>query len=112
MVTYLPLYLQNAFGLSPAVAGLGMLPFALPLFFFPRIAAALATRISGRALLSIGLAIVAAGNLATAAVGAANLPYALVPLGMGVTGAGAGLLTAETPKVSLRCLPPEQAGTS
>ena len=32
MMTYLPLYLQNVFALSPAVAGLGMLPFALPLF--------------------------------------------------------------------------------
>ena len=39
MMTYLPLYLQNVFGLSPAAAGLGMLPFALPLFFCPRIAA-------------------------------------------------------------------------
>ena len=38
MMTYLPLYLQNVFGLSPAAAGLGMLPFALPLFFCPRIA--------------------------------------------------------------------------
>src|SRR5258708_12387597 len=52
MMTYLPLYLQNAFGLSPAAAGLGMLPFALPLFFFPRIAPALASRLSDRPLLS------------------------------------------------------------
>lgn len=110
MMTYLPLYLQNAFGLSPAAAGLGMLPFALPLFFFPRIAAALATRISGRALLSIGLAIVAAGNLATAAVVAANLPYALVALGMVVTGCGAGLLNGETAKVSMSVVPPERGG--
>ena len=35
MMTYLPLYLQNIFGLSPAAAGLAMLPFALPLFLFP-----------------------------------------------------------------------------
>jgi hypothetical protein len=50
MMTYLPLYLQNVFGLNPAAAGLSMLPFALPLFFFPRIAAALSAKISGRAL--------------------------------------------------------------
>src|ERR1700722_12098313 len=37
MMTYLPLYLQNVFALSPAAAGLGMLPFALPLFLCPRI---------------------------------------------------------------------------
>lgn len=47
MMTYLPLYLQNVFGLAAAAAGFGMLPFALPLFFCPRIAAVLAMRISG-----------------------------------------------------------------
>ena len=60
MMTYLPLYLQNVFALSPAAAGLGMLPFALPLFICPRIAASLSARISGRDLLALGLAIVAA----------------------------------------------------
>ena len=73
MMTYLPLYLQNVFALSPAAAGLGMLPFALPLFFCPRIAASLSNRISGRDLLALGLAIVALGNLATAAMVAAYL---------------------------------------
>ena len=75
MMTYLPLYLQNAFSLSPAAAGLGMLPFALPLFFCPRIAVALANRISGRDLLTLGLAIVAAGNVATALMAGSHLPY-------------------------------------
>ena len=64
-MTYLPLYLHNAFGLGAAAAGFGMLPFALPLFFCPRIAAALAMRVSGRVLLTVGLAIVALGNIAT-----------------------------------------------
>jgi hypothetical protein len=61
MMTYLPLYLylQNAFGLGAAAAGFGMLTFALPLFFCPRIAAALAMQVSGRALLTAGLAVVA-----------------------------------------------------
>jgi nitrate/nitrite transporter NarK len=58
MMTYLPLYLQNSFGFSPAQAGVRMLPLALPLFFFPRIAAALAAKLSGRTLLTIGLIIV------------------------------------------------------
>jgi EmrB/QacA subfamily drug resistance transporter len=110
MMTYLPLYLQNAFGLTPAAAGVGMLPFALPLFFFPRIAAAMATRISGRSLLAIGLAIVAAGNLGTAALVSANMPYALVAIGMFVTGCGAGLLNGETTKVSMSVVPPERGG--
>lgn len=110
MMTYLPLYLQNVFGLSPAAAGLSMLPFALPLFFCPRIAASLATRISGRALLTIGLLVVAAGNLATAATVAGHMPYPVVAIGMLLTGCGAGLLNGETAKVSMSVVPPERGG--
>ena len=110
MMTYLPLYLQNVFALSPAVAGLGMLPFALPLFFCPRIAASLSNRISGRDLLALGLAIVAAGNLATAAMVASHLPYGFVAVGMLMTGCGAGLLNGETAKVSMSVIPPERGG--
>jgi EmrB/QacA subfamily drug resistance transporter len=110
MMTYLPLYLQNAFGLGAAAAGFGMLPFALPLFFCPRIAAALAARVSGRALLTFGLAIVALGNISTAALIAMNEPYAVVAIGMVVTGCGAGLLNGETAKVSMSVIPPERGG--
>ena len=110
MMTYLPLYLQNVFALSPAAAGLGMLPFALPLFLCPRIAASLSNRISGRDLLALGLAIVAIGNLATAAMVAAHLAYGFVAIGMLITGCGAGLLNGETAKVSMSVIPPERGG--
>jgi MFS family permease len=110
MMTYLPLYLQNAFSLSPAAAGLGMLPFALPLFFCPRIAVALSSRISGRDLLTLGLAIVAVGNVATALMVGSHLPYGFVALGMLATGCGAGLLNGETAKVSMSVIPPERGG--
>jgi EmrB/QacA subfamily drug resistance transporter len=110
MMTYLPLYLQNAFGLGAAAAGFGMLPFALPLFFCPRIAATLAMRVSGRVLLTLGLAIVALGNIATAALIAAHESYAVIAIGMLVTGCGAGLLNGETAKVSMSVIPPERGG--
>jgi MFS family permease len=110
MMTCLPLYLQNVFGLSPAAAGLSILPFALPLFFCPRTAASLATRISGRALLTIGLLIVAVGNLATAATVAAHMRYPVVAIGMLLTGCGAGLLNGETAKVSMSVVPSERGG--
>jgi MFS family permease len=106
----LPLYLQNSFGFSPAQAGVRMLPFALPLFFFPRIAAALAAKLSGRTLLTIGLIIVVAGNLLTAIVVAAQLSFLVVAIGMVVTGCGAGLLNGETAKVSMSVIPPERGG--
>jgi EmrB/QacA subfamily drug resistance transporter len=110
MMTYLPLYLQNVFGLSPAAAGVSMLPFAVPLFFFPRIAAALAAKISGRALLSLGLGVVAVGNLVTAMTVTTHMPYAIVAIGMLLTGCGAGLLNGETAKVSMSVVPPERGG--
>lgn len=110
MMTYLPLYLQNSFLLSPAAAGLGMLPFALPLFICPRYAAYLATRLSGRALLTVGLSIVAAGNFTTAVLVMAHMPYIAVAVGMVVTGCGAGLLNGETAKVSMSVVPPERGG--
>jgi hypothetical protein len=108
MMTYLPLYLQNAFGLGAAAAGFGMLLFALPLFFCPRIAATPAMRVFGRVLLTLGLAIVALGNIATAALIAAHESYAVIAIGMLVTGCGAGLLNGETAKVSMSVIRPER----
>jgi hypothetical protein len=89
-----------------------MLPFALPLFFCPRIAATLAMRVSGRVLLTLGLAIVALGNIATAALIAAHESYAVIAIGMLVTGCGAGLLNGETAKVSMSVIRPERGGVA
>ena len=113
MMTYLPLYLQNVFALSPATAGLGMLPFALPLFLCPRIAAALADRVSGRDLLALGLAIVAVGNLATAIMVAAHLAYGFVAESAVLASAAAApvCLTAKPPKCwTMSVIPPERGG--
>lgn len=110
MMTYLPLYLQNVFGQSPAAAGLAMLPFALPLFFCPRIGAHLATRLSGRALLTFGLILVALGNAATALAVGGGATYPLLALAMVVTGCGAGFLNGETAKVMMGAVPPERGG--
>ncbi|HEF4837155.1 TPA: MFS transporter [Burkholderia vietnamiensis] len=46
MMTFLPLYLQNAFGMSAIDAGLGMLPFALAMIVGPSLGAKLAARMS------------------------------------------------------------------
>jgi Na+/melibiose symporter-like transporter len=109
MMTFLPLYLQNAFGLSAVMAGVGMLPFALAMVLGPYIGAALARRMSGMALLSSGLLLIAAGNLLTALV-AGNARYALVALGMVVTGLGAGIMNGDTQKAIMACVPPDRTG--
>jgi EmrB/QacA subfamily drug resistance transporter len=109
MMTFLPLYLQNAFGLSAVMAGVGMLPFALAMVLGPYIGALLARRLPGMALLSAGLVLIAAGNLLTAWV-AGDSSYALVALGMVVTGLGAGIMNGDTQKAIMACVPPDRTG--
>ncbi|MFM0736168.1 MFS transporter [Paraburkholderia xenovorans] len=109
MMTFLPLYLQNSFGLSAVVAGVGMLPFALAMVVGPYVGAALAKRLSSMALLAAGLLLIAAGNLLTALV-AGDARYTLVALGMIVTGLGAGILNGDTQKAIMACVPPHRTG--
>ena len=110
MVFYLPLFLQNAYGLKPASAGLAMLPFALPMVLAPRLTSGLARTFSGRAMLSAGLAITAGGNFLFWVVAHNGFPYTTFVLSMLVAGTGAGLLNGETVKVLGGAVPPERAG--
>jgi EmrB/QacA subfamily drug resistance transporter len=110
MVFFLPLFLQNAYGYAPFAAGVAMLPFALPMVLAPRLTAMLATRFSGRALLTAGLAITVAGNLLFWAVAHAQLPYSVFVAGMLVAGAGAGLLNGQTVKVLGGAVSADRAG--
>jgi MFS family permease len=109
MMTFLPLYLQNAFGLSAVAAGVGMLPFALAMVVGPYIGAALGKRIPSMALLSAGLLLIGLGNLLTASM-ASGERYAWVSLGMIVTGLGAGILNGDTQKAIMACVPPDRTG--
>jgi EmrB/QacA subfamily drug resistance transporter len=110
MIFYLPLYLQNAYGFEPAWAGVAMLPFALPMFLTPRLGARLASRYSGRTLLTAGLLVTLIGNLLLAACAASALSYGAFLVGMLVAGTGAGLLNSETAKVMQGAVPSQRAG--
>ncbi|MDE1179864.1 MFS transporter [Paraburkholderia sp.] len=110
MMTFLPLYLQNAFGMSAVAAGVGMLPFAIAMIAGPRIGAALSARLSATALLVLGLSMVGAGNLLTACLAAFHAPYAMVGIGMIVTGCGAGVLNGDTQKAIMACVPSNRTG--
>ncbi|QGZ64795.1 MFS transporter [Paraburkholderia acidisoli] len=110
MMTFLPLYLQNAFEWSPVAAGVGMLPFALSMIAGPYLGARIARRFRGAtSTLSIGLGLVGIGNLATAALAPAG-HYAWVALGMIVTGLGAGVLNGDTQKAIMACVPAHRTG--
>ncbi|CDG83229.1 MFS transporter [Janthinobacterium agaricidamnosum] len=109
LMTFLPLYLQNAFLYSAVAAGCAMLPFALAMVVFSRLSPFAGRWLGDRGMLTLGLLIVAAGNVATG-LAATLLSYWMVAVGMTVTGAGAGLLNGTTQKAILGCIPPERSG--
>ena len=109
MMTFLPLYLQNAFGWAAVNAGVGMLPFAVAMIAGPYIGALLSRHLSSASVLSLGLALVGAGNLMTAFI-ASGHRYWLVAMGMIVTGCGAGILNGDTQKAIMACVPSNRTG--
>jgi EmrB/QacA subfamily drug resistance transporter len=110
MIFYLPMFLQNTYGFSPARAGLGMLPFALPMFFTPRLGARLSTRYSSRDLLALGLGTTLLGDLLLVWIANADAMYPVFAIGMMVVGAGAGLLNSETSKAMQGAVPSQRSG--
>jgi EmrB/QacA subfamily drug resistance transporter len=109
MMTFLPLYLQNAFDWAAVRAGVGMLPFAVAMVVGPYLGARMGRRLAVASMLSVGLALVGVGNLMTAAVAAWG-EYGLVAAGMVVTGLGAGVLNGDTQKAIMACVPPHRTG--
>lgn len=109
MMTFLPLYLQNAFSYSAIVAGLAMLPFAVAMMVFPRVGTALTRYLPLHGVMALGMGLVCTGNLLVAVAAYAG-SYALVLVGMIVTGSGAGLLNGNTQKAIMLCVPRERTG--
>ena len=110
MLTFVPIFLQSGLGHASATAGLMMLPMVVPLFIVPRLVSRhLAHRLSGRALLALGLFLVCIGLFWFAAV-VRNLAYVSMIGGMLITGIGAGLLNGETTKVGMTVIPKERSG--
>ena len=110
MLTYVPLYLQSGLGFGPLRTGLAMLPLAVPLFVVPRLVAIFLThRLSGRAILTIGLVFAGAGLVAMA-LAAPLLAYVAVIPGLLLAGIGAGFLNGESAKVAMTAIPPERGG--
>jgi EmrB/QacA subfamily drug resistance transporter len=110
MLTFIPIFLQSGLGHASAIAGLMMLPMVVPLFIVPRLVAShLTYRLSGRALLALGLLLVCAGLFWFAAA-VRDLAYIPMIGGMLLTGIGAGFLNGETTKVGMTVIPRERSG--
>jgi EmrB/QacA subfamily drug resistance transporter len=109
MIFLLPLVLQEQFGFAPLVAGFAMLPFAVPLFIAPRLAAARVGHWSHRRTLVSALAVVAVGDLALA-LSAPSHAYPLFAVAMLIVGIGTGVLNPETAKATQAQVPVGRAG--
>jgi EmrB/QacA subfamily drug resistance transporter len=110
MVFFLPLYLQNSYAFAPLIAGVAMIPFALPMVMAPRVTAKLASIYSGRALLVSGLAVACVGNVLFAIFAYYHFPYFVFVVSMLIAGCGAGLLNGQTVKVLSGAVPADRAG--
>ena len=110
MLTFIPIFLQSGLGQTSGFAGLMMLPLVLPLFIVPLIVSRhLAHRLSGRALLTLGLFLVCLGLFWLALV-VREIAYAPLVGGLVLIGIGAGMLNGETTKVGMTVIPRERAG--
>jgi len=109
MASLLPLFLQNARGESALGAGVGMLPFALAMLVFPQLGRKLAAYMDSRRILTLGLTVVACGNLAMMAA-ARSTSLAWLIVAMALLGSGGGLLNGETQKAIMGTVPRERAG--
>ena len=109
MASLLPLFLQNARGESALVAGAGMLPFALAMLILPQLGRKLAAYMDSRQILTLGLTVVACGNLSMM-VAARSTSHAWLIVAMALLGSGGGLLNGETQKAIMGTVPRERAG--
>jgi EmrB/QacA subfamily drug resistance transporter len=109
MASLLPLFLQNAEGHSALAAGVGMLPFAIAMLVLPQVGRKLAAYMQSYQILTLGLAIVAIGNLVMMYAAKGQGGITLI-VGMAILGSGGGLLNGETQKAIMGTVPRHRAG--
>ena len=103
-------FFQVVQGLNPFEAGLRVLPWtAMPIFVAP-IAGALSGRIGGRPIIVTGLAMMSLGLAWLAAIVAVDAPYSAFVLPFIVSGAGMGLFFAPIANVVLSAVRRDEEG--
>jgi EmrB/QacA subfamily drug resistance transporter len=109
MWLYMTLYLQQILGLSAIEAGLVYLPGTLVNFFVAGSMASIGQRVSPRALMAFGLALIGAGQALLTIVGVDSSWWLFLP-GLLVAMVGTGILNPTVSHVALSSAPPEQSG--
>ncbi len=106
---YTTLYLQNVLHLSAIETGLAYMPGTAIMFFVSGGSAALGEKVSARAMISVGLALVAAGMLLMTLAGV-HSSWAIILPGQIVALIGTGLFNPAMSGVAMGSLPQRHSG--
>jgi EmrB/QacA subfamily drug resistance transporter len=109
LLLYITLYLQNILGYSPMQAGLRFLPLTLLVLLVAPLAGRLSERVPVKALLGVGLTLVAVG-IALMTLVAPDSGWTALLAGFIVAGAGSGLTNPPLASAALGTVPSEKAG--
>jgi MFS family permease len=106
---YITLYLQQVLGLSAIEAGLVYLPSTVVMFFVAGATSALAQRVSGRAMVSVGLVLVGAG-MALLTLAQVDSSWTIALPGSLLAMIGTGLFNPSISNFALGSVPEHQSG--
>ncbi len=109
MFLYLTLYLQNILGYSPLQAGLRFLPISIVAFVTAPVAGKLSAHAPPRALLGVGLGLVAVGLVLMHGIDTSSSWLHLLP-GFLVAGAGIGITNPVLASTAIGVVRTERAG--
>src|SRR4051812_23617993 len=108
---YMTLYLQQILGLSAIEAGLVYLPGTLTMLFVSAATAQMLAKVPARTMISVGLAMVAAGMVLFTLATATSSWWIVLP-GEMMALIGTGLFNPAMSNVALSVMPPEQSGVA
>ncbi|MGG8410023.1 MFS transporter [Streptomyces sp. 12297] len=109
VLPYLSIWLQTVLGLSPARAGLAVLPLAATAFVVAAVGGRLLRGVSRRLVIGLGLVLVGLGTAAQGFVSAGSSWTVLLP-GLALAGIGTGLVSPALGGAALDSVPRERAG--
>ena len=112
VLVYLPLLFVEGMGQSSNWAGVALLAATLPMLIVPPLGGRLVLRLGWRRHFSIGMAMMAVGNviMTTALLCESDWPRALLAAGMSAIGVGAALAHPQLSGAVVALAPPDQAG--
>lgn len=105
----LPFFLLLVIGISPAAAGIALIPATIPIILAGPLAGRAYDRFGGRIPLVAGFLLLAASGLALAWAVADQSVLALIP-GLALQGMGLGVVLTVNDPTGLAAVPPESAG--